>query len=267
MSAAAADAMDQILAPVVDNAHFGAGYFLLSLHAPGIAARVRPGQFLHLRVPGLDDRILRRPFSIFKAENDRLEILYKVVGRGTDVLSRVAPGDAVDIMAPLGTPFRIPVEEETPVLVAGGYGMAALYILAQRAQRPGIVCAGARTASDILAANEFRALGYRIEITTEDGSLGSRGMVTDALERLLDEMPPRPVLYACGPDPMLRRVAEIAAARSLPAQVSLDPHLGCGLGACLTCVVRIRTGPDTWDYRRACREGPVFDAHTVLWDP
>ena len=258
--------MNQLHLPVLRNEPFAAGYYLLSLRAPEVVADVRPGQFLHLQVPDLTDRLLRRPFSIFKAQQDRLEILYKVVGRGTDALSRVRPGAHVDVIAPLGTPFRIPDKRETPILAAGGYGMAALYILAQRAPRPGAVCVGARTAADVLAPEEFQALGFRVEITTEDGSRGSRGIVTDALGRLLDEHPPHPVVYACGPNPMLRRVAEIAAKHTLPAQISLDRNLGCGVGACLTCVVRIRTGPDTWDYQRACREGPVFDAHTILWD-
>ncbi len=258
--------MKQVRATVIENRDLGAaGYFLLTIEAPEVAGAVRPGQFLHLKIPSFEHRLLRRPFSIFRAEDGRIGVLYKTVGEGTRALSRVPPGTSLDIIAPLGTPYRVPDAETTPVLVAGGYGAAALYLLAAASPRRGILCIGGRSAEDILGVDDFTRLGFDIEIRTEDGSLGERGVVTESLEEILDRGIRRPAIYACGPKPMLQRVSEIARERAVPAQISLDHRLCCGVGACLTCVAKIRTGPDRWEYRRVCREGPVFDAQEIVW--
>lgn len=241
-------------------------YFRLVLHAPGIAPDVQPGQFVHVRIPSLKDALLRRPFSVFDTHRDTLSILYKVVGKGTVALARMREGEDVSIIGPLGHGFTVPtLRGEFPLLVAGGYGMAALYLLAKECPEKGIVFAGARQRNDVLCENEFRALGWDVRVTTEDGSYGEKGLVTQSLKTELERKAEGRKLFACGPTPMLEAVARLAEAFGVPAEVSLDQHLCCGVGACLTCVVPVKTS-DGWEYQRACTEGPVFDAKQILWE-
>ena len=186
------------------------------------------------------------------------------------------------MIGPLGHGFTVPRPKgETPLLVAGGYGMAALYLLAQRSPQKGIVFVGGRRRVDILCEEEFRALGWEVRVTTEDGSHGETGLVTRALlaafpgvsviavtRALLAELKrptPGRKLFACGPTPMLKAVGRLAAEFDLPAELSLDEHMGCGIGVCLTCVVPIKAG-DSWEYQRTCTDGPVFDSRQVAWE-
>ena len=156
-------------------------YFRLVVLAPQIAPLVQPGQFAHVRILPMKDALLRRPFSIFQVSGGELSILYKTVGRGTEVLSRMGPGEELSMIGPLGHGFTVPPPTgETPLLVAGGYGMAALYLLAQRSPQKGIAFVGGRRRVDILCEEEFRALGWEVRVTTEDGSHGEKGLVTNA---------------------------------------------------------------------------------------
>jgi dihydroorotate dehydrogenase electron transfer subunit len=195
-----------------------------------------------------------------------LSVLYKTVGEGTEVLSRIQVGNELSLIGPLGHGFTVPPPGgETPLLVAGGYGMAALYLLAQRSPQKGIVFVGGRRRVDILCEEEFRALGWEVRVTTEDGSHGEKGLVTHALKAELGRHAPGSKLFACGPTPMLKAVGQLAADFRLSAELSLDEHMGCGIGVCLTCVVPIKTS-DGWEYQRTCTEGPVFDARQVAWE-
>ena len=240
-------------------------YFRLVMRAPQIAPLVQPGQFVHVRILPLKHALLRRPFSIFQVSGDTLSVLYKTVGEGTDALSKMQPGDELSLIGPLGHGFTVPAPGcETPLLVAGGYGMAALYLLAQRSPQKGIAFVGGRRRVDILCEEEFRALGWEVRATTEDGSHGEEGLVTHALQAELRRRVPGLKLFACGPTPMLKAVGQLAAEFNLPAELSLDEHMGCGIGVCLTCVVPIKTG-DGWEYQRTCTEGPVFDSRQVAW--
>lgn len=241
-------------------------YYRLVVRAPQIAPQVQPGQFAHLRILPLQDALLRRPFSIFRVTPDTFSILYKAVGRGTEVLARMRPGEHLSALGPLGHGFTIPGRGgEQPVLVAGGYGMAALYLLAERSPQPGVVFVGGRRRVDILCEADFRALGWEVRVTTEDGSHGQAGLVTEPLQAELRRDPVGKKLFACGPTPMLRAVGQLAEELGVPAELSLDEHMCCGVGVCLTCVVKIRSG-EGWEYQRACTEGPVFDARQVVWD-
>jgi dihydroorotate dehydrogenase electron transfer subunit len=252
--------------PILSNARDTEFYFRLVVRAPGIAPLVQPGQFAHVRVLPLKDALLRRPFSIFQVAGDTLSILYKVVGKGTDVLSRMRPGDELGAIGPLGHGFTLPPPGgATPLLVAGGYGMAALYLLAQRSPQRGTVFAGGRRAVDILCEEEFRALGWDVCVTTEDGSRGAKGLVTQPLTAELRRATAGRKLFACGPASMLRAVAQIAGEFDVPAELSMDEHMCCGVGVCLTCVIPVKAG-DGWEYRRTCTEGPVFDAREVAWE-
>jgi dihydroorotate dehydrogenase electron transfer subunit len=241
-------------------------YFRLVVRAPRIAPLVQPGQFAHVRILPLKHALLRRPFSIFQASADTLSVLYKAVGLGTEVLSRMQPGEELSMIGPLGHGFTVPQPGgETPLLVAGGYGMAALYLLAQRSPQKGIAFVGGRRRVDILCEDEFKALGWEVRVTTEDGSHGEKGLVTYALQAELDRRAPGCKLFACGPTSMLKAVGRFAAEFDLPAELSLDEHMCCGIGVCLTCVVPVKVG-DGWEYQRSCTEGPVFNASQIAWE-
>ena len=251
---------------IVSNERDTDHYFRLAVRAPGIAPLVQPGQFAHVRVLPMKEALLRRPFSIFQAAGDTFSILYKNVGKGTERLSRMRAGEELSAIGPLGHGFTIPqAGGDIPLLVAGGYGMAALYLLAQRSPQKGIVFAGGRRRVDILCEKEFQSLGWEVRVTTEDGSHGERGLVTQPLQAELRRNAAGRKLFACGPTPMLKAVAGIAAEFAVPAELSMDEHMCCGVGVCLTCVIPVKTGAD-WEYHRTCTEGPVFDSSRVVWE-
>lgn len=255
-------------APILRNTPLRGCYFRVDLEAPAIAPLARPGQFVHVRLPDLEHRLLRRPFSVFDAEPaaGTLSLLYKTVGEGTHHLARLGPGTWLDLLGPLGNGFGDVPAGATPVIAAGGYGSAATYLLARRSPAPGIVCLGGRTEQDLLLVPEYRALGWDVRLVTEDGRCGRRGLVTDLLQEALDQVR-EPFVAACGPNSMLRAVCEIVRARGIEAQVSLDPLMCCGVGACFTCVVKTRADtPAGWEYTRACSAGPVFPASVIVWD-
>lgn len=256
-------------ARVCDHVELSGGYRRLELVVPAIADAVQPGQFVHLRIPGTDGFTLRRPFSVFNAAQGRLHILYKAVGRGTRVLTRLVPGNEVSLLGPLGKGFPLDVENRTPVLVAGGYGVAPLYFLASRLPVKGRLFVGGASRDDILCLSEFEQIGWKLFTGTEDGSLGMQGLVTDVLDAWLEKRandPAEPVFYACGPDGMLRAVGERAEAGGWPAWLSLDKHMGCGVGACLACVQKVRAPDGAVRWARVCKDGPVFEAREIVWN-
>ena len=253
-------------AQIVSNDQVSGLFYRLKLFAPDIAEQVQPGQFAHIRISRLKEALFRRPFSIFQSEGDTFSILYKVVGKGTAVLSQMRPDDELNVIAPLGHGFSIPERgQEIPLLVAGGYGMAALYLLAQRSKQKGIVFVGGKSSGDILCDEEFRALGWEVRVTTEDGSRGDKGLVIQPLRAELERGTSGKKVFACGPKPMLKSVAQITSAFNVPAEISMDEHMCCGVGVCLTCVIPIRTA-EGWVYHRTCTEGPVFNAQQIIWD-
>jgi dihydroorotate dehydrogenase electron transfer subunit len=253
---------------IVSNERDTDSYFRLVLRAPQIAPLIQPGQFAHVRVLPMKEALLRRPFSIFQVSDDTFSILYKTVGKGTDALARMGADEELSVIAPLGHGFTVPKRGgETPLLVAGGYGMAAMYLLAQRSPQKGVVFVGGRKRVDILCETEFQALGWDVRVTTEDGSHGEKGLVTKPL--LAEIRNPKseirnPKLFACGPTGMLKAVGKIAEEFGVPAELSMDEHMCCGVGVCLTCVIPVKTD-DGWEYQRTCTEGPVFNARDVVW--
>ncbi|MGA2180600.1 MAG: dihydroorotate dehydrogenase electron transfer subunit [Verrucomicrobiota bacterium] len=251
---------------IVSNERDTDSYFRLVMHAPRIAPLIQPGQFAHVRVLPLKDALLRRPFSIFQVTGDTFSILYKTVGQGTEILARMQTGEKLSVIAPLGHGFTVPKRSgETPLLVAGGYGMAAMYLLAQRSPQKGIVFVGGRRRVDILCEKEFHALGWDVRVTTEDGSHGEKGLVTKPLQAELKRRTKGRKLFACGPTGMLKAVGKIAEEFKVSAELSMDEHMCCGVGVCLTCVIPVKTA-DSWEYQRTCTEGPVFDAQQVVWE-
>lgn len=252
---------------VIDHQPIQGGYYLLHLRAPGIAPQVQPGQFVHVRVPHLEECVLRRPFSIFRADHKSISILYKDVGKGTRTLQYLREGESLNIIGPLGHGFPTPQTNRFPLLIAGGYGMAALYLVARRSPVKGVAFFGGRAAPDILCVPDFEELGWTVHVTTEDGSLGMKGRVTDALDEWATGKQAGliPELFVCGPGGMLKAVAARALRNDWAAWTSVDNNMCCGVGACLTCVLKVRDGTD-WTWARACREGPVFNARDILWE-
>lgn len=241
------------------------GYRLLRLQAPAIAGPARPGQFVHLRIPGLEPTALRRPFSIYRAEAGELSILYKRVGRGTEMLATLQEGTTVSLMGPLGNGFPLTDGTTKPVLIGGGYGVAPLVFLASRLPRKGVILMGGRSAGDLLCIEDFEALGWPVETATEDGSRGTRGYVTALLERHLESTDAAPELFACGPDGMLRAVGARAIATGCRAWLSLDHHMVCGIGACLACIQKVHAPGGGTRLARVCKDGPVFEAREIVW--
>lgn len=245
-----------------------AGYRLLVVKAPEMAPRLVPGQFVHVKVPSLEKSALRRPFSVFNAEDGKVYILYKTVGRGTAALNAAKVGETLEIIGPLGHGFPVKCDGAA-LLVGGGYGVAPLYFLAKRLIASGwkgrlAVFVGGRTKTDLLAVEEFRSLGVELYLATNDGSEGVKGLVTDPLDDeiiKIREAGGKFELFACGPDPMLKAVALRSTGTKSKGWISMDRHMICGVGACYACIQKTVRGNS-----RCCIEGPVFAAEDLVWE-
>jgi dihydroorotate dehydrogenase electron transfer subunit len=247
---------------VVANDRLTEGIGLITLRSPRVAAAVRPGQFVHLRIAKSTDAILRRPFSVHAAEGENIQLLYQVIGRGTRALAAVSREDQMDLIGPLGTGFSVPQDTAHAMIVAGGLGAAPMGLLLEHLAECGVattVALGAATAGRLVTRERFSALARRVEIATDDGSAGEKGLVTSLASRLFDEDRPD-VLYSCGPEAMSRIVGGMAVDAGVACQVSLERLMACGVGACLSCVVTTKSG-----LKRACVDGPVFNAEEVTW--
>ncbi|MCG8430407.1 MAG: dihydroorotate dehydrogenase electron transfer subunit [Candidatus Omnitrophica bacterium] len=259
----------QLTARIVNQRRVAEGYYTMRIECPQIARSARPGQFVTLRVGAGYEPLLRRPLGVHRIMGTKVELLYEVVGKGTRLLSDKAAGQTVDIMGPLGNGFDLSRAQgaEHIILVAGGMGVAPLMFLAEKvmgyARGKTIMLLGAKTRKRIVCAAGLRTAGCTVKIATDDGSRGHKGYVSELLKQTVtqDVCRPQTAIYACGPRPMLAAVAEVCAQCGLSAQVSLEEHMACGMGACLGCVVRTHNN----GYQRVCKEGPVFDVHEVIW--
>jgi dihydroorotate dehydrogenase electron transfer subunit len=256
--------------PLIRREELAGAYRVLTFKHADVATHAYPGQFVMIKAGRSAEPPLRRPFSILSVDRNAgtFSLFVKVIGPGTRALDGLALGEGAQCLGPLGRPFPAPQERRETLLIAGGYGVAPFLLLLQQMADPAPrlrVFYGGRTLEDLPLRDRFPE-GAAVVLATEDGSLGHRGRVTEPLERHLDSSPSIPALYACGPEPMLRAVARIGEERCLETHVSLDPWMGCGFGTCLACVVRVqRPGEGEPHYRRACTEGPVFDASEIVW--
>jgi dihydroorotate dehydrogenase electron transfer subunit len=249
---------------VLEHTEIGGGYRYLVLEAPKIAAELEPGQFVHVKVPSLEESALRRPFSVFDAEDGKVTILYKTVGRGTAMLNRAAVGETLMMEGPLGYGTFPTAVEGTALLVGGGFGVAPLYFLAKRLKAPAKLFVGGRTKVDLLALDKFAELGVETFVATNDGSAGVKGFVVDPLDeeiRRLRERGEKFELFTCGPDGLLKAVADRAMSLGVPGWISMDRHMICGVGACFACIQKTKDGN-----QRCCVNGPVFAAEKLVWD-
>ncbi len=244
-----------------DHIHF-------EIDAPELGRGARPGQFVMVKVSEGTFPLLRRPLGIHEANAGGIELFFKVAGQGTELLSRKKRGDRLDIIGPLGKGFTISesIKDGTAYLVGGGRGIAPLYFLARELVKAGgrpVVLYGGRCLTDIPLRDRFEKAGIEFLCSTDDGSFGFAGLVTELAALELDKEKPA-MIYACGPDPMMKALAAIAARHLIPAEFSLESIMGCGIGACWGCVHRIRNERgDGWV--KICEEGPVFPGERILW--
>lgn len=293
-------------AKVIQNKQVIPGYCRMDLAAPSVAERARPGQFLHVRCGSTHDPLLRRPISInaVARRTGEVSLLYRIAGRGTALLAGHRAGDMVSIVGPLGRGFTIPEGNENVIVVCGGIGIAPLYFFLQELAGLGIkatVLQGAATAKQLLLENEMKELGHSVLMATDDGTRDFYGSVTKLFENYLQnsdfapgpgagehltmnkgqagqvskglvnkynrqEGDPVRCVYACGPHGMLSKLSEITGRRGIPCEVSLEERMGCGVGACLSCACKVKTGDGGAGYRRVCVEGPVFQSGEVNWE-
>lgn len=248
---------------IISNAVRGTGYFDMEFEA-GFAEAL-PGQFIMMRVGDSRDPLLRRPMSIAGFKDGICRVICKVVGRGTQLLSGKNPGDAIDVLGPFGNSFQPPKNANHILLVAGGIGVAPLLFFAKRnPDKRYTVLIGGRTKNDILAIDDFQSLrDVHISATTEDGTMGTKGLVTTLLhnQREFERLNQVPgFMLACGPKPMLKAMDEIVNVFGWQGELSLEERMGCGFGVCLGCVVDTVGGR-----KRMCVDGPVFKTGSVKW--
>jgi len=237
-------------------------YMVLSIRAPEIAGRTLPGQFVMLDSAGC---LLRRPFSVFRAEDDVIAVAFDVIGEGTRWLGTRVLGDELKLAGPLGQGFALDADGPT-VAIGGGYGAAALFPLAERLRpsgHPVHALFGAAREARVFGHDEAKKVFDSVTLTTEDGSLGQKGLVTDALSKLVSSTGARRVA-ACGPMPMLAAVAARCRDLGIGCEAAVDEFMACGIGVCWTCVIATNGG-EAVAYKRSCTEGPVFDAQAVAW--
>ncbi len=255
--------------PIVDNRPVGPDCFRMTLASPEMAATAEPGQFVMLRLVDEPALLLPRPFSIFSVSKDRagLELLYKMVGAGTRKMTGLKAGDTVSLVGPLGRGFTCNPTHHRVFLVAGGLGIAPLGFLARHLtdaaspHKPDCTLFfGGACQRDLICRDIFTDLNIPVRVTTEDGSEGTAGLVTDLLIPALEQAPPQ-AIFACGPPAMTKAVISLAQTHRIPCQVSIETMMSCGIGACLGCAVRSASLPGT--YLHACKDGPVFSAETI----
>lgn len=276
---------------IVENVQIARDTFRIRLDDPAMAAAIRPGQFLMIRPgdPSCSDPLLGRPFALYDVARDAngqpiaVDVVYQVLGRGTELLSKRVAGERLVVWGPLGNGFGPPPAGSGPIIfVAGGIGQTPFLALGRwwlgksgygTPSTPLAVRAtgatlfyGARTQSYLAGVDDFAAAGIDVQVATDDGSAGHHGFVTDLLSQTL-ERGARPVkIVGCGPHPMLATLARIAAEKGFDCDVSLENHMACGFGACFSCVAPIRGPGGEIDLKRVCVEGPIFSANDVCFD-
>jgi dihydroorotate dehydrogenase electron transfer subunit len=280
-----ADCAHSVTVTLTEQVRLARDTYRVRFAAPELAKKFLPGQFLMLRLSGVNDPLLGRAFALYDTvlslygEPEALDVVYLAGGKFTRRLEEAAVGTRLDVWGPLGNGF-VPRPTEHLILVAGGIGqtpfpaVAREYLgLRQYGDPPRVcppaqritLCYGARSADLLAGVEDFRSLGIEVRLATDDGSEGHHGLVTDLLRQTLDETPLAPRILCCGPERMMEAVAEVAHERKVPCEVSLETPMACGIGICFSCVAKVRDAAGEWDYKRTCVEGPVFEAEKLVW--
>ncbi len=273
-------------AKIIQNEPVGTQLRRLRIHSKEIAGTTQPGQFCMLRLPGFHAPLLGRPLAIFRTDGDAIDVVYAIVGKGTELLAKFLPEQDIEIWGPLGNGFPLHPDKTQrptrPILVAGGIGQTPMFLLAQaflkECQTEKVTLLwGGRDKAHLACLEDFEELSGRfpgrldILNATDDGSYARRGFVTDLEKEKLETgefTAQNSCVYSCGPKLMLRKVAELAKDAGLKCYVSLETPMACGMGICFTCVAKCKNpnAPEGWDYCRTCTDGPVFDAEELIWD-
>jgi dihydroorotate dehydrogenase electron transfer subunit len=262
--------ISHLLSPIISKQKLKENMFKLTLDSPFVSRTAKPGNFVHIKVSSDHHPLLRRAFSVHNVDKQKrsFDVLFKVVGKGTKILSEKSPRDMLDLLGPIGNGFSLPPKGETLMLVAGGMGIAPLWFLftnlVRKIDKEKLVFfLGAKTKKELLYYEKLKKLGRNLIVTTDDGSFGIKGLVTEAfLQRIKKRKKgsPKLVVYSCGPPEMLKRMSEISKEHDLSCQISLEGSMACGVGACWGCAVKFENG----GYKRVCVDGPVFDAREVI---
>jgi len=280
-----ADHLQQQTVEVVENVPLASDTFRLRFVSPEIASRVLPGQFLMLRLADCNDPLIARPLAVYDTvlsadgEPESIDVVYLAKGKLTRRLEKLSPGQQLVVWGPLGNGFE-PRATDHLIMVAGGIGQTPFVTLAKEylglqsygspprevaSANKVTLCYGARSADFLAGVEDFQRLGVDVCLTTDDGSRGEHGLVTDLLLKVLAEAEGTPRIVCCGPEPMMEAVAKIAAEQNVACQVSLETPMACGVGICFTCVAKVCGADGVWDYKRTCVDGPVFDAEKIVW--
>jgi dihydroorotate dehydrogenase electron transfer subunit len=285
--------MIQTISNVVSNKKVTETCWRVVLDSPQIAAEVKPGQFIHVKISGEGGPLFRRPFSVFrrvdlKGGSVGIEIVYKVIGTGTRQMTDLKKGDTMDVIGPLGHGFEWNREKPVQVVVAGGTGAACMFLLAEDISKAGLelkVLLGADTKTSLLMQKEYKSLKAEMMISTDDGSYGYHGFVTQMLSEAFEKgkISSNCVVYATGPEPMLKSLAPVVKKYQISTQVSMERHMMCGIGACLACIckvdpsniskrkeleashIQLDAGKE-YGYGLVCKDGPVFNLDEVIFD-
>ena len=281
-----ADRASQCRVTILENVQLARDTFRVRFACPEIARRIIPGQFVMMRLAGVNDPLLARPLALYDTvlgrdgAPDALDLVYLTIGKMTRRLARGCAGDELDVWGPLGNGFP-PEPAAHLIMTAGGIGQTPFLALAQEflgRRRYGdpqrnvplakrvFLCYGVRTAALLAGVSDFEAIGCDVRVSSDDGTVGHHGFVTDLVGHVLDESrgADRRVV-CCGPEPMMEAVADLCRLNEVRCQVSLETPMACGIGICFSCVAKVRQPDGTWDYKRTCVEGPVFDAEQIVW--
>lgn len=254
---------------IVSKAQIIDGHFLMGVFCPYIAQNAKPGQFILVRISESYDPLLSRPLAVYRSKGEIFEILFKIVGKGTNMLAGKNVGEFIGIVGPLGRCFPIDDDFQSALFVSGGMGIAALMSLAEALKERHIFALlGVSNSSKILGDKDLVSLGAQVFISTDDGSAGFKGKVSELLNEFLLKGQISPVnckIFACGPVPMLKAVYEISSKYNIPTIVSLEERMACGVGACMGCVCQVTSPKGEVAYKTVCADGPVFDARELVW--
>ncbi|QDT37310.1 dihydroorotate dehydrogenase electron transfer subunit [Stratiformator vulcanicus] len=274
------------IATVVEQECLAERTYRLRLSCPEIASRITPGQFIMIRPTSGSDPLLGRPFALYDTyfEDRRpvgLDFGYVTIGKLTGLMPDWTAGQQVEVWGPLGNGFEVPQCRHL-MMVAGGIGQTPFVAVSREAARVNAygsparevasrpermtLCYGARSKNYLAGLDDFNAPGLEVRLSTDDGSAGHHGFVTELSASVLDSDDPPDLVYCCGPEPMMEAVAEQCVSRNVECYLSLESPMACGFGACFSCVAKVRTDDGEWDYRRSCVEGPVFPADRLIFD-
>lgn len=263
---------------IASNQEIQKEFFLMKVKLDSTFDDPLPGQFVMIRIAGINDPFLSRPISIYSFSRSKnfctIELLYRVVGKGTQIMAGLIKSSQVEIHGPLGGSFAMPADKKKIIFIAGGIGVAPLSLLAEHLCRKSYSSKqamsfylGAQTVDAIVGLDKIKKLCYQIQVCTDDGSMGRKGLVTEAFQKDMKKYSTADtMIYTCGPKAMVRALSKILHRSNIQCQASLEERMACGTGACMGCAVAIRDNVGNLTYKRVCADGPVFDIGQIIWE-